>query len=98
MLPALAICLFSLAILERDGFAALVGALVAAVSIVVAWGVLYALVKGMIFIIRNALALVVATCRRQRPHPELYPFGLSALGRCCRKMFFEGQVSNIDSR
>jgi hypothetical protein len=57
MMPALAICLFSLGILERDGLAALIATLVAAASVVVAWGVLYALLKASIFIIRNALAI-----------------------------------------
>lgn len=56
LLPALAICLFSAAILERDGVAALLGAIVTAVSVVVAWGVLYALLKSATFILRNALA------------------------------------------
>jgi hypothetical protein len=57
MLPAMAISLFSLAILERDGLAALSAAVITAVSIIVAWGVLYALVKSAIFILNNALAL-----------------------------------------
>jgi hypothetical protein len=56
-LPALAICLFSLAILERDGLAALAGTLVAIVSVAVVWGVLYALVRTASFIIRNAFAV-----------------------------------------
>ncbi|HYJ58328.1 MAG TPA: exopolysaccharide biosynthesis protein [Methyloceanibacter sp.] len=57
MLPALAICLFSLAILERDGIAAILGAVVTVASIVVVWTVLYALIKSAIFIFRNALAI-----------------------------------------
>ena len=56
MLPAISICLFSLAILERDGLAALLAAVVTATSIIVAWGVLYALIKSAIFILNNALA------------------------------------------
>jgi len=56
MLPAVSICLFSLAILERDGLAALLAAAVTAISIIVAWGVLYALIKSAIFILSNALA------------------------------------------
>jgi hypothetical protein len=57
ILPAMAISLFSLAILERDGLAALSAAVVTAVSIIVAWGVIYALVKSAIFLVSNALAL-----------------------------------------
>jgi hypothetical protein len=56
-LPALAICLFALALLERDGLAALVGIVVAILSIVIAWGVVYTLLKSAMFLIRNALAL-----------------------------------------
>ena len=57
MLPAISICLFSLAILERDGLAALLAGGVTAISIIIAWGVLYALIKSSIFIVSNALAL-----------------------------------------
>jgi len=57
MLPALAICLFSLAILERDGIAAILGALVALASTAIVWTVLYAVIKSTIFILSNALAL-----------------------------------------
>jgi hypothetical protein len=56
-LPSLAICLFALALLERDGLAALVGVVVAILSAVIVWGVLYALLKSAIFLIRNAFAL-----------------------------------------
>jgi hypothetical protein len=57
MLPAISICLFSLAILERDGLAALLAAVVTAISIIIAWGVLYALIKSAIFVLSNALVL-----------------------------------------
>ena len=57
VLPAMAISLFSLAILERDGFAALSAAVVTAVSIIVAWGVIYAVVKSALFLVSNAPAL-----------------------------------------
>lgn len=56
MLPAIAICIFSLAILERDGIAAMLGVIVAAVSVAVVWGVLYTLFLSAIFLIRNAFA------------------------------------------
>jgi hypothetical protein len=55
-LPALAICLFALALLERDGLAAVVGVVVAILSAIIVWGVLYALIKSAIFVIRNSLA------------------------------------------
>jgi hypothetical protein len=57
MLPAISICLFSLAILERDGLAALLAVVVTAISMIIAWGVLYALIKSAVFILSNALAL-----------------------------------------
>ena len=56
MPPALAICLFSLAILERDGVAAIAGALVAMASVMIVWGVFYAIIKSVVFIVRNAIA------------------------------------------
>jgi hypothetical protein len=57
MLPAISICLFSLAILERDGLAALLAAVVTAISMIIAWGVLYALIKSAIFVLSNTLEL-----------------------------------------
>lgn len=54
MLPALAICLFSLGILERDGVWVLAGLLASAISIAFVWGVIYAIVKSTIFIVTNA--------------------------------------------
>lgn len=55
MLPAFAICLFALAILERDGVWVLVGAIAALASIALVWGVLYALMKSAILIFTNAV-------------------------------------------
>lgn len=54
MLPALAICLFSLGILGRDGVWTLLGVVATIVSIIVVGGVLYAFVKSALFIIANA--------------------------------------------
>jgi hypothetical protein len=49
--PALAICLFSLAILERDG-AWVIGALFTTVaSIAIIWGVLFALFRGAVLLL-----------------------------------------------
>lgn len=56
-LPALAICLFAFALLERDGLAAMIGVVVAILSAIIVCGVLYALLKSAIFVITNALAL-----------------------------------------
>lgn len=50
MLPAISICLFSLAILERDGLAAILAAVITATSIIIAWGGLYAVIQSAIFI------------------------------------------------
>ena len=57
MPPALAICLFSLAILEWDGIAAILGWIASIASIALVWTVLYALIESAIFILRNALAM-----------------------------------------
>ena len=54
ILPAFAICLFSFAILERDGIFVLLGLATSAVSAVVVGGVVYALIKGAIFLISSA--------------------------------------------
>ncbi len=55
MLPALAIAIFSLAILERDGIAVLIGYVLSAVSVVVVAGVVYAMVVSAIFLLKNAV-------------------------------------------
>ncbi len=55
MLPALSICLFSLAILERDGLFSLLGFITAILSCVIVGGVAYALVKTLIFLVSSAL-------------------------------------------
>ena len=54
MLPALAISLMALGVLERDGLWVLGGAIVAALSRVIVWGVVWALAKAFIFILLNA--------------------------------------------
>lgn len=55
MLPALAICLFALAILERDGLFAILGHITAVIAIVVVGGLAYAVVKTLIFLVSSAL-------------------------------------------
>lgn len=54
MLPAFAICLFSLGLLERDGVWILIGAVMSVASVVLVSGVLFALFKGALFVFSNA--------------------------------------------
>lgn len=54
MLPALAICLLALGILERDGLWVLAGLLGATAGVALVWGVLYALLRAAVFMIANA--------------------------------------------
>lgn len=54
MLPAFAITLMALGVLERDGLWVLLGAVVAVLSLVVVSGVVWALGKAALFIIFNA--------------------------------------------
>jgi len=53
-LPALAICMLALGILERDGVWVVAGLVVAALSVALVWGVLYAVVKSAVFVLLNA--------------------------------------------
>ncbi|WP_284619630.1 exopolysaccharide biosynthesis protein [Aquabacterium humicola] len=55
MLPALAISLLALGILERDGLWILAGLLVAAVSAVVVSGVVWAMLKAAAYVVGNLL-------------------------------------------
>lgn len=54
MLPAFAISLMALGVLERDGLWVVIGALVGALSMVIVSGVVWALGKAAIFLIVNA--------------------------------------------
>ena len=54
MLPALAISLLALGVLERDGLWVLGGVVVAVLSLLIVWGVVWALVKIAIFALVNA--------------------------------------------
>ncbi len=56
MLPAFAICLIALGILERDGVWTSIGVLVGLGSLVLVSGVVYALTKSFMFIFLNAFA------------------------------------------
>lgn len=55
ILPALAISLFAFAILERDGVWVIVGFFGFVLSVTVAGGVVYAIVKALIFLLHRAL-------------------------------------------
>ena len=54
MLPALAICLMALGILERDGLWVIAGLLTGVASVALVWGVAYALLKTAVFVFTNA--------------------------------------------
>ncbi|WP_435164112.1 exopolysaccharide biosynthesis protein [Falsirhodobacter sp. 1013] len=54
MLPALAMTIISLGVLERDGLWVIIGLVLGAVSLVIVWGVIWALVAGAVFLIQNA--------------------------------------------
>ncbi|HQU67965.1 MAG TPA: exopolysaccharide biosynthesis protein [Albidovulum sp.] len=54
MLPAFAICLIALGVLERDGVWVLSGVVIGGVSLVIVAGVVYALVKSAVFVLMNA--------------------------------------------
>lgn len=56
LLPAIAICLFSFGLLEKDGLPVLAGLAVAVAGLAIAWGVAVALVKAGIFVLSRAFA------------------------------------------
>ncbi|MBK1663873.1 ABC transporter permease [Rhodospirillum rubrum] len=56
MLPALAICCFSLGILERDGIWVIAGLVTAVASVTLVWGVFYTVIKGAFFLLANAFS------------------------------------------
>ena len=55
ILPAFAICLFALGILERDGLWVLAGLIAAAASVVLGWGVFFAFLESALFLLSNVL-------------------------------------------
>jgi hypothetical protein len=55
MPPAIAISIFALAILERDGLWVLAGLCAAAISVAVVWGVLYALLQSALLLLGRIL-------------------------------------------
>lgn len=55
MPPAIAICLFALAILERDGLWVLAGMCATIASIAIVWGVLFALFQSALFFLHRLI-------------------------------------------
>jgi len=51
MLPSVAICIMSLGILERDGVWVIIGLLTAIASVVIVWGVMWALIFGALYVL-----------------------------------------------
>jgi hypothetical protein len=56
MPPAIAICMFALALLERDGLWVIAGCCMAAVSVALVWGVLFALFESAMFLLGRFLS------------------------------------------
>lgn len=54
ILPAIAICCFSLALLERDGLFSLAGLALTAISLFVVSGVLYVIFRAVVFFVAGA--------------------------------------------
>lgn len=57
MLPSVALCIMALGLLERDGIWILIGLAVAAASVVIVWGVFWALVFGALYVLSNWFGL-----------------------------------------
>ena len=53
MLPSVALCIMALGLLERDGAWILIGLATAVLSVVVVWGVFWAIVFGALFVLSN---------------------------------------------
>jgi hypothetical protein len=53
MLPSVAICIMSLGLLERDGVWVLIGIGLGGASVVIVWGVMWALIFGALFVLSN---------------------------------------------
>jgi hypothetical protein len=53
MPPSLAICLFALGIIERDGYLVVAGFAVACLAVALAWGSLYAVLKSALFLLMH---------------------------------------------
>ena len=56
MLPALAICLMALGLLGRDGWCVLAGLFTAVTALGLVWGVVYALIEAIVFVLARGLS------------------------------------------
>lgn len=54
MLPALAICILALGTLEQDGAWIIMGTVLGGLSLVVVWGVIWAMIKAIVFLFGGA--------------------------------------------
>lgn len=59
MLPSVALCIMALGLLERDGVWILIGLAVGAASVVIVWGVFWALLFGALFVLSNFFGMQV---------------------------------------
>lgn len=59
MLPSIAICIMALGLLERDGVWIILGLLLSVLSVVIVWGVFWALIFGAVYIATNFLGINV---------------------------------------
>jgi hypothetical protein len=57
MLPSIAICIVSLGILERDGVWILIGLALALASVVIVWGLLWAVVAGGVYLVGRFIGI-----------------------------------------
>lgn len=53
MLPAVAICIVSLALVEHDGLAVLVGILIGVIAVTIVWGALFGLVNAALALLSH---------------------------------------------
>ncbi len=59
MLPSVALCIMALGLLERDGVWILAGLVVAIASVVIVWGVFWALLFGALFVLKSFFGMQV---------------------------------------
>lgn len=59
MLPSVAICIMALGLLERDGVWVLIGLATAVLSVVIVWGVFWALLFGAMYVLSNWFGIAV---------------------------------------
>ena len=57
MLPSVAICIMALGLLERDGVWICIGLMLAIASVVIVWGVLWALIFGALYVIGTVFGM-----------------------------------------